>query len=603
VEVTNDQLQMDTYTGTLFSVDTANLRLYLLVGDTPQVYDLASDIAVLDANGDGSSLSALVKNSVIELRRNRLLKSNKITQIVIKQVPVNKTSEGTIQVLNRDTKEFKILDKSSGQIESYTIGGLVNVQLQGGGTGDLGSLHVGDTVTYTVENSQLTAVTVTKQIDIGLTDQGTVAKGFSPTSGVINIEKAGGALAAYYLSDTVRVYIEGKVNAGLNDISSGDTVQLELLNDKVQTITVTNSTIQNLVFASIVSYDAASKYLTIQDNNGIPNAYKMTDSTAIMMYGVPYTLANFASTFLPGKKVDIQVDKDKNVTSITLSTQLSGVLTAINPTTKQFTVKTGGQSIPFTMSFTPQIELYGKSDAKLDDLKIGDSITLDVNPSQQDLILKITVVKTMLYKVVLTNVNARQLTLQDFSGTNTVINLDSSATLVVPGKASPVFSDIPTDEYMRVSFKGNTVTKAEVVVPVRGKVLAVDAAAGTLTVQDFGGQTQLITVGANATLVASGNTPITLAAIKANDRVQVMKDVDDKTTVQVATAAQKTFSSYNTVLNQLTFTTTTGSDTYTLYQRAYLHQGTQALTIGSFTAGNTVTTYAIDNRVIEMEKQ
>jgi hypothetical protein len=209
----------------------------------------------------------------------------------------------------------------------------------------------------------------------------------------------------------------------------------------------------------------------------------------------------------------------------------------------------------------------------------------------------------MLYKVVLTNVNAQQLTLQDFTGNNTVLTLDSSATLIVPGKSNPVFSDIPTDEYLRMSFKGNAVTKAEVVVPVRGKVLAVDAAAGTLTVQDFNGQTQLITVGSTATIVGNGSVPMTLAGIKANDRVQVMKDVDDKTTVQVATAAQKTFSSYNAVLNQLTFTTTTGSDTYTLYQRAYLHQGTQAMTISSFAAGNTVTIYAIDNRVIEIEKQ
>lgn len=600
VEVTNDQLQMDVYSGSVYLVDTANLKLYLQDGN--QVYDLAPDVAVTDVNGQGSSLSALVKNSIVEVRKNKLVKSNKYTQIVIKQLPVNKTSEGTIQLINKDSKLFQVLDKTSGQVEKYALNDLAAVRLPGDTPADLSSLHVGDTVTYTVTNTQITTITVTKQIDIGTSVQGTIIGSVSATTGVISLRMANGNPAAYDLSDTVRVNIEGKPSAGLNDLASGDTVTLDLLNNKVQTINVKNSTIQNLVFAKIISYDPSTKYLLVEDTAGKGYALKMTDQTAILMYGVSYTMANFQNNFTAGKRVDIQVTKDSTVSSISLATQLSGVITAINPTTKQMTLKTGGQSISFTMAFSPAIELYGKQTATLGDLKVGDTVTIDVNPGQQDSILKITAYNTQLYKVVLTNANGPQLTLQDMSGTNLVLTLDTSTTIVAEGKTNPGFSDILADEYVKISYKGNAVTKAEVVTPVRGKVLAVDAAAGTITVQDFAGQTKLITVSENASITASGNAQTTLAALKAGDRVQVMKDGEDKVNVKIAAALQRTFVSYNAGTNSLSFSSATGSDSYTLYQRAYLHQGTQPLTITGFAANDAVTVYAIDGRVIEMEK-
>lgn len=603
VEVTNDQLQMDVYTGTLLKVDPAKLQVTLQSGDDYPTYDLASDVAVTDAAGQGSSLSALVKNSIIELRKNKLVKDSKISQIVIKQVPVNKTSEGTIQYLNRDTREFKVLDKTSGQIESYLLGDLVGVRLQSNTVGDLGSLHLGDTVSYTVANNLLTNVTVTKQIDIGVSEQGTL-KGFVPSSGVLNIEKADGTLGAFFLSDTVKVLLDGKANAGLADLLDGDEVKLDLLNNKIQAITVTNRSIQNLLYATISGYDPATKVLTIVDSNGKPDAFTLTDKTALLYFGNSYPLSSFTSTFTNGKKIDVQVSKDKTVASLQLTTQLFGVVTAVNPQTNQITVKSGSQSVSFTMQFTPAIELFGKSNATLDDVKIGDTVTLELNPGQQDMITKITANKTVQYKVLLSNANARQLTLQDAAGANSVLTLDASVPIVAQGKSSPTFADILTEEYVNLTFKGNTITKAEAVTPIRGKTLAVDAAAGTVTVQDAAGQTQLVSVGPNAAVLI-GNTAATLANVKAGDRIQIMMDVDGKWSLQVAGAFQKSYVSYSAAINQMTLASAAGTDsvTFNLYSRAYLHKGTQALTLSGFTAGDSVAVYVIDNKIIEMEKQ
>jgi hypothetical protein len=595
---------MDVYSGTLLMVDPAKLQILLQTGDTYLTKDLAPDVIVTDEDGQGSSLAGLVKNSLIELRKNKLIKGDKITQIVIKQQPVSKSSEGTVQYLNLDTREFKVLDKTSGQVEGpYKLGDAVNVKLQNGAAGTLNSIHLGDTVSYMVSNNMLTSLTVTKPIDIGVTDQG-ILKGV-PTSGVLNIQRADGTLGAFYLSDTTAVVIDGKANAGLSDLMDGDEVKLDLLNSQVQTITVTNRSVQDLVFATITGYDATSKVLTIIDSSGKPDAFQLTDNTTLLYYGNPYPVSNFATTFTNGKRVDIQVSKDKTVSSLQLTTQLYGTITALNTQTKQMTVKVGTQSVSFSMLYIPTIEIAGKSNATLDDLKIGDTVQLDLNPGQQDMITKITANKTVLYKVILSSANSRQLTVQDAAGTNSVYNIDTSVQIVAPGKASPTFADILQEDYVNLTFKGNTITKAEVVTPLRGKVIAVDPAAATLTVQDFAGQTQLVSVGSNVSVLSGNTTAATLSNVKAGDRVQLMKDNSGQTIVQVAAVTQQLFSSYDPVLNLLTLTSSTGSDrfSYNLFSRAYLHKGTQSLALSGFAANDTVTAYVIENKVIEMEKQ
>ncbi|MFC0214781.1 S-layer homology domain-containing protein [Paenibacillus chartarius] len=602
VELVSDQLQLETHSGSMLDVNLAGLKLYLMVEGSLKEFQLSDDVAVIDENGEGSSLAALTKNATVEVQRNKLVKSDKFTQIVVKGVPVSKTSEGTVQEIDRNAKVFKVLDKTSGQIETYDLSAYVNVTLIGGGQGDLSSLHVGDTVSYSVKENQLSAVTVTKQIDIGSAVKGTLIDSVNSKLGVMTIRTTNGELKAYELSDTVRVAIEGKTSAGLNDLIAGDELSVELLNNKVQLITVSNRSVQNLVFATITDYDDTKKFLTVEKNDGMPDVFFVNDKTAFVYLGTTYSLSNFYGTFSKGKKVNIQVGKDKTISSMTMATQLFGTISELNAVTNQMTIRSGGQDVFFKMSFPPAIELYGKSNATLSDLKIGDTVTIDLNPGQQDQIMKITATKTDLYKVLLRNANARQLTLQDANGTNLALTLDWGVELVVPGDTSPTVADIPVDEYVRLTFKGNSVTRAEVVVPLRGKVLAVDPAAGTVTVQDFAGVTQLITLGANASITGQAGAPLPLTSLKAGDRVQFMKDAADKPVLRVATTAQMTFEAYSATANSLSFSTAAGKSEMTMYSRAYLHQGTQTLTISSFAAKDAVTVYYIDNRVIEMEK-
>ncbi|MGO4276448.1 S-layer homology domain-containing protein, partial [Paenibacillus sp. TAF58] len=168
-------------------------------------------------------------------------------------------------------------------------------------------------------------IVIKKQADVGVSVEGTL-KALGDDKTFLTITKtAGGALASYVLSDNVQVRINGLATASIYDIAPGDQLKLDVLNNKVTLITVTNRSIENLYFAKIISYDQASKLLTVIDNTGKPHAYILKDTVSISYAGVKLPFANFSSTFTAGKYVDLLVSKD-NVTQIQMSSQLDGAL-------------------------------------------------------------------------------------------------------------------------------------------------------------------------------------------------------------------------------------------------------------------------------------
>ncbi len=88
-----------------------------------------------------------------------------------------------------------------------------------------------------------------------------------------------------FLADNVQVRINGLATASIYDIAPGDQLKLDVLNNKVTLITVTNRSIDNLYFAKIDIYNPTSKYLTVTDNTGNPHAYKINDTVSISYAG------------------------------------------------------------------------------------------------------------------------------------------------------------------------------------------------------------------------------------------------------------------------------------------------------------------------------
>ncbi|TVY11661.1 S-layer homology domain-containing protein [Paenibacillus cremeus] len=603
VELTNDQQKLDTYEGTLNEVYLDQMIVSLQQGGQKRLYEIAANVAVTDKDGRGLSIGSIAPGSTIALQKNSLLKDQKITQIIVKQVPISKSAEGTILGIDKDKNQITLLEKSLGQNEVYTVSTRTAFTMTDGSAADFTKVRVGDTIAYEVKNGELTSVAVRKQADYGQTVQGKLIS-LSEDKTIMTITKSSGTtLDAYYVADNVQVTIDGLASASLYDIEAGDDLKVDLLNNKVVGVSVTNRSIKQYVFASILSYDQDAKVLTITADNGSVAAYKLADTTTIKFADSVVPLSNFTSMFSKGKKVDLKVSKDK-VVSLALTVQIDGTVALLNTATGDITIRTAsGQSLPFKISSGMAVDMLNRSGATVADLKVGDTVSVGLAISQ-DFVTSIMSKKIGVFKTTLVNSGARQLTVKDETGAQLTFLIDSNDKIVNPGKATHAFEDIQVDDYVKANFNGSQLTQLVMLKTVRGKVTSVDATLGTITVQDYQGGVQVLPVGQQFTVKANGATSSALSTVKVNDRVEVSKDVNDKMIINVAATAKRTIASYDYVLNLLQLKPTAAGDktTYNFYAKAYLHQGTQAVAASTFVENDEVNVYVLDDKIMEIEK-
>jgi hypothetical protein len=312
--------------------------------------------------------------------------------------------------------------------------------------------------------------------------------------------------------------------------------------------------------------------------------------------------SSFNGIFTPGKYVDVLVS-NKKVLSIQMSTQLDGALTQLNLQTNDVTLKTdSGQSLTFKLNYTPIVEVANKPNSTISDLKVGDKVSLLLSYDQTT-VTKIVTTNTTVYKTLLTNANLKQATVMDNTNTNYTIPFDG-VSLVKADGTSAVFADLAVDDYVKLTFKGLAITKAELITPIRGKVTAVNAAGTSLTVQDFTGKTQVINAGSNYSVKLNGGVDLSFSSIKVGDRVQLMKDINDKLLIQVAAASKREFDQYSSTLNQVYMKATSAGDrtAYNLFPRAYFHTGSTVVPLTSYAAGDQLNLYILDDKIVEIEK-
>ncbi|MDO3679120.1 S-layer homology domain-containing protein [Paenibacillus ehimensis] len=608
IELTNDQQKMETYEGTLTEIFTDRMMASIQRNGKNELYDLFPTVTVTDKDGRGLSLSSLTPGSIVELKKNTLLKESKISQIVLKQTPVSKTSEGTVLTLNKDQNQVTFLEQGTGQNESFTLTTRTVVKLQDGSTADLSKLRVGDAVSYEVKANELQVVSVKKPADFSQSVEGTMAS-LSSDKRILTINKAGGSLGAYHIADNAIITIDGLTNPSLFDIESGDQLKMDLINDKIVKISVTSRSVKQYIYATILSYDANSKVVTISTESDGVGAYRLTDNTIIRFMGGPIQLSNFQSTFVGNgndkKKVDLKVSKDK-IVQIETTMNVEGTIAQINTSniTNDLTIRTaGGQNLTFKVNYGAPVEMFNKTNGTISDLKVGDAIRLTLTGTQ-DFVTNLMAKKTGVYKVLVTNPSTSQVTVKDETGSQLTFKVENNDQIINPGKQSHAFSDILVDEYVKASFSGTKLDNLQLLNSVRGKVTNVDVAAGTLTIQDFQGNIQVITVGQQFTIRQNANTSAALNTIKQNDRVEIIRDANDKAIIQVATATKRTVSSYDTVLNQLLLKPTANNDktSYNLFAKAYLHKGTQTVAPSTFMENEEVMVYVIDDKIFEIEK-
>lgn len=599
VEDLNELKASDTVVGTLSELNVDQLTLTLVTENGTQTLNISSTVSVVDQDGKGSSLGALVKGSQLELKKT----GDTVDQITIKSVPVNKSGEAVIVSIDRDGAKLSWLDKATNKPETFVYSGQATVQYNGNEIG-IDQLNPGDAVQYQVQNDVVTSIVVTKPV---VEPQGTADQGkleiLDVNKKIITITTADNKLVSYHVADNVQVVIQGLATAGLGDLLVGDDLKIELLNGTARKITVTNRAIKAKLLSTIISYDKGSQVLTVQDASGSLNAYKLTASTSIVYEGTTVTLDTFDTFFLKGKKVDITASGD-NVLNIRMASRYDGTIVQVNTATNDLTLRMeDGNVTTFKLTTYTGVDIPGQAGASITALKPGDSVRISLNPTQ-DQVVSVTMRKTMAYRLIAKDVANRQITVEEPFGATAVYTVGTGVSIETQAQSGLSLNDIPLNEPVSISFFGNTIDKITLLSPIRGKVTAVDAAGGKLTVLDFNNNSQVVTIGQNPVLAQNSKPLAGISAVHVGDRVEVVTDPSGKVYVDVAVAVKRTVSSYDAYAKQLILKRVNLDDqtNFDFYTGAYIHQGTQIINPNSLLDSNEVMIYLLDGKILELEK-
>lgn len=598
VELTNDEIPMKSIEGTLVSVNVGDLTASIQVDGKYYTYELDSNVSVRDLNGAGLSLGSLAENSIVELKKHALIEDAKVSQIIVKKAPVNKTVNAVFQSVDLTAKTVAVKDSETGTIETYTIPDKT-VFKQGDNYFDPANLYEGDIVRIVVKNDNLTAIEVVQQI-VEKRDAGKLVS-ISEDKTILTIQKTGDEYASYKVSDKVLVLLGNSQYGSVRDLMPGDEMKLEINQNKIDKITVGSRSIDNLTLATIEDYNAAQKYLILKDELGKLKIYTIADTTTFKYDETALPLDSFKGYLVKGKRVNVVATQDKLI-SVQFASKMEGTIVSVSATTGEITVKTAsGVSQTYKTSGNVYVSRYGQSIGKLTDLRAGDFVRgfFDAN---QDSVVSLSVRDTQLVHATSVDANASSITVKDLSGGTSSYSLYS---LPIHHNGTAVgVAGIQIDEPLLLSFIGGSIESVQVVDAVRGKVNSVDTAAGKITVTDYAGNRQVIDAGKNVTVKSGTTTLASIAVLNPEDRVEIVKDASGNTTVLLIAAEKWAYQSYDATTKEITFMRRTIADkpNYFLHNKAYVHQGTQTVAPNSFTPGEELTVYFLGGKVLEIVK-
>ncbi|RKN72400.1 S-layer homology domain-containing protein [Paenibacillus ginsengarvi] len=598
VEVTNDEIPMKSIEGTLVSVNVNDLTASIQVAGKYYTYELASNVSVRDLNGAGLSLGSLVENSVVELKKHAMIEDAKVSQIIVKKAPVNKTVNGVFQSFDPATMTAIVKDRDTGALETYT-----NIDKaifsQGGKFFDPANLFEGDIVRVVVKNDKITGIEVVQQV-VEKRDAGKLIS-ISEDKTIITVQKAGDELASYRVSEKALVVLGDNQFGSVRDLMPGDEMKLEINQNKVDKITVTSRTIENLTLATIEDFNLEKKYLILKDDLGKLKIYTISDTTVLKFDENALPLDTFKTYLVKGKRVNVVASQDKLI-SVQFATKMEGTVVSVSATTGEITIKTAnGVNQTYKTTSSVFVNKYSQSLAKLSDLRAGDYIRGFFDSSQEN-VISISVRETHLAHTTSIDSTGNSITVQDLTGGVKTFSLFA---LPVHKNGTAVgIGSIQLDEPVLLTSIGGSVESVQVVDAVRGKVSSVDAAAGKIALVDYSNNSQLVEVGKNVTVKSGATVLASIAVLNPEDRVEIVKDSSGNVTVLVIAPEKWSYLSFDSTTKEITFMRRTIADkpNYFLHNKAYVHQGTQTIAPNSFVSGEELTVYFLNGKVLEIVK-
>ncbi|MCF2942611.1 S-layer homology domain-containing protein [Paenibacillus tarimensis] len=593
IEQLDANVLVETVTGTIGSIDLASGELWLKVGSGYQSFKYDGNLVIANSSGAPLALTDLQEGSTVEVLRDKFRTTPLVVKIIVKGAPVSRAGSGTITQIQAG----KITIQETESSVTWNVSSSVAVT-RNGRPASLGEITAGDKAVFEIQNDLVTKLDVT-------------ATGSQKLTGSFNDISADGKTITYivngrpeakFIAASAKIIIDGITNPGITDLAKDDELELTLNADgQVTQIKVINREVVMLNNATILSYVPESKVLTVADSSGKPHALSLSSKTRIDFNGTAMAVEAAGSMLVKGRKVSVGYS-DSNAIILKFVFQYSGKLSGINSLTNQITIRMSDDSAVTLPLESPTVELLGKTNPVLADLKTGDSVTLLLNATQDKVVL-IKVGQVVQQTVSSVDIAANKVKLTSAEGQTSEWSTGSAFTISDENGKAIALNQLAAGQVVNVTYEGRTAVAIKKVAVTAGQLVAVDA--GKVTVKDYTGQTVVYQMD-NGYQVMKNGASVTAGTLAVGDRVEIRKNTNDQLIITVNPGLVKTYWKYDAAAKTLYTTRSAVADRYmyTILPETVIQSADGAkLDIQNLKNGDKITLYLYQDKLLEVVKQ
>ncbi|MFB4323613.1 S-layer homology domain-containing protein [Priestia sp. BR_2] len=599
VEITDSTQQVERFDRTYARLSPNNV-IWLDTGSTFEELSYEPSTVFLDQNGIQIDPKTLAAGSLLTIERETYSPQKKIVSIRVKSGLVNKTGAGVVQNVDTANKRVTLKD-STGYEDTYTWDDATVIRYQNQILSPA-ELKNGYAVNFTVKNSILQSVEVTQSVDRTIQ---AMLYSVEENGKTITYKRSGSTqLETKFLAEKPEIIMSGVAKPVLSDLLadavSGDQVTLTINGEeKITKIEVTGRQMEQLDAVTIVNYDAKTHWLTVKDANNQPRVIILDDKTKLESSNGT-TLDKVEPLLGAGRKVSVSLIGTRAL-SLEVVYKVEGKISSINTAKKVISIVTANgkvEEIPYNSTLL--VEIFGKSNASLADVRVGDEVSAQLS-TNQDYLQSLKLKTSAQFEVVFTEPAKNRIRVKANGATSDIYT--DKATLTGDSGQAILLADLRPGTLVNITLQGLTAVSVAEVKLTLGEVTSLDASGNVLTVKDHSGNSQTLGVSGGVKVVKNGSTASNLSTLTQGDRVEIRKDIQGVTIIQVLEKIERAFWQANNTEIQVKRKSINDNYRFTLSDKVFVHQGDTTLSVQSLKENDNIVLYLNNGVVVEIVKQ
>lgn len=599
VEITDPTQQVERFDRTYARLSPNNV-IWLDTGSTFEELSYEPSTVFLDQNGIQIDPKTLAAGSLLTIERETYSPQKKIVSIRVKSGLVNKTGAGVVQNVDTANKRVTLKD-STGYEDTYTWDDATVIRYQNQILSPA-ELKNGYTVNFTVKNSILQSVEVTQSVDRTVQ---AMLYSVEENGKTITYKRSGSTqLETKFLAEKPEIIMSGVAKPVLSDLLadavSGDQVTLTINGEeKITKIEVTGRQMEQLDAVTIVNYDAKTHWLTVKDVNNQPRVIILDDKTKLESSNGT-TLDKVEPLLGAGRKVSVSLIGTRAL-SLEVVYKVEGKISSINTAKKVISIVAANgkvEEIPYNSTLL--VEIFGKSNASLADVRVGDEVSAQLS-TNQDYLQSLKLKTSAQFEVVFTEPTKNRIRVKANGATSDIYT--DKATLTGDSGQAILLADLRPGTLVNITLQGLTAISVAEVKLTLGEVTSLDASGNVLTVKDHSGNSQTLGVSGGVKVVKNGSTASNLSTLTQGDRVEIRKDIQGVTIIQVLEKIERAFWQANNTEIQVKRKSINDNYRFTLSDKVFVHQGDTTLSVQSLKENDNIVLYLNNGVVVEIVKQ